>query len=89
EPAYESVPPFDEAEMLAFEKEAIGFYLTAHPLDPYLDKLKGYVRNVTKDAIEAEDRAPLRLAVEILKVRSIRTKKGQMMAFLTLGDETG
>ncbi|PFG14215.1 DNA polymerase III subunit alpha [Bacillus sp. es.036] len=89
EPAYESVPPFDEAEMLAFEKEAIGFYLTAHPLDPYLDKLKGYVRNVTKDAIEAEDRAPLRLAVEVLKVRSIRTKKGQMMAFLTLGDETG
>ncbi|MYL62788.1 DNA polymerase III subunit alpha [Bacillus hwajinpoensis] len=89
EPAYESVPPFDEAEMLAFEKEAIGFYLTAHPLDPYLDKLKGYVRNLTKDAIEAEDRAPLRLAVEVLKVRSIRTKKGQMMAFLTLGDETG
>lgn len=89
EPAYESVPPFDETEMLAFEKEAIGFFLTAHPLDPYLDKLKGYVRNVAKDVVNAKDRAPLRLAVEVLKVRSIRTKKGQMMAFLTLGDETG
>lgn len=89
EPAYESVPPFDEKEMLDFEKEAIGFYLTAHPLEPYLEKLSGYVRDVTKDAVTAEDRAPLRLAVEVLKVRSIRTKKGQMMAFLTLGDETG
>ncbi len=89
EPAYESVPPFDEKEMLAFEKEAIGFYLTAHPLDPYLENLKGYVRDVTRDAITASDRAPLRLAVEVLKVRSIRTKKGQMMAFLTFGDETG
>ncbi|MGB8000920.1 MAG: DNA polymerase III subunit alpha, partial [Anaerobacillus sp.] len=89
EPSYESVPPFEQKEMLAFEKEAIGFYLTAHPLDPYLDNLKGYIRNTTKEGAAASDREPLRLAVEVLKVRSIRTKKGKMMAFITLGDETG
>ncbi|MGA9290846.1 MAG: DNA polymerase III subunit alpha, partial [Anaerobacillus sp.] len=89
EPSYESVPPFEQKEMLAFEKEAIGFYLTAHPLDPYLENLKGYIRNTAKEGVAASDREPLRLAVEVLKVRSIRTKKGQMMAFITLGDETG
>ncbi|WP_347549316.1 DNA polymerase III subunit alpha [Pseudalkalibacillus hwajinpoensis] len=89
EPAYESVPPFDEKEMLAFEKEAIGFYLTAHPLDPYLENLKGYPRTLITDALNAHDRHPLRLAAEVLKTRSIRTKKGKMMAFITLGDETG
>ena len=89
EPSYESVPPFEQKEMLAFEKEAIGFYLTAHPLDPYLENLKGYIRNTAKEGVAASDREPLRLAVEVLKVRSVRTKKGQMMAFITLGDETG
>ena len=89
EPSYESVPPFEQKEMLAFEKEAIGFYLTAHPLDPYLENLKGYIRNTAKEGGAASDRKPLRLAVEVLKVRSVRTKKGQMMAFITLGDETG
>ncbi len=88
EPAYESVPPFEEKEMLAFEQEAIGFYLTAHPIDPYLENLKGYQRTLIVDAQKTSDREPLRIAAQVKKARSIRTKKGQMMAFVTFEDES-
>ncbi len=33
--ARESVPEWDASEKLKFEKEALGFYITAHPLDKY------------------------------------------------------
>lgn len=89
EPSYENVPPFEDKEMLAFEKEAIGFYLTANPIDRYLKNIEGYQRNVISDALLSADRKPLRIAAEVIKSRSIRTKKGQMMAFITFEDETG
>ncbi|MCA0986333.1 DNA polymerase III subunit alpha [Guptibacillus algicola] len=88
EPPYESVPPFEEKDLLAFEKEAIGFYLTANPIDPYLKNIQGYQRTVISEGLTFNDRQPLRIAAEVIKSRSIRTKKGQMMAFITLEDET-
>ncbi|WP_270179565.1 DNA polymerase III subunit alpha [Alkalihalobacillus sp. CinArs1] len=88
EPPYESVPPFEEKELLAFEKEAIGFYLSANPIDPYLKNIQGYQRTVISEGLMFSDRQPLRIAAEVIKSRSIRTKKGQMMAFITLEDET-
>ncbi|WP_377888191.1 DNA polymerase III subunit alpha [Alkalihalobacillus sp. R86527] len=88
EPPYESVPPFEEKDLLAFEKEAIGFYLTANPIEPYLKNIQGYQRTVISEGISFADRRPLRIAAEVIKTRSIRTKKGQMMAFITLEDET-
>ncbi|TLS39131.1 DNA polymerase III subunit alpha [Pseudalkalibacillus caeni] len=88
EPNYEYVPPFEESERLHFEKEAIGFYLSGHPLDPYDSVLKQYKRE-SLGMIGDKNNQTVRAAGAVLKARTIRTKKGDLMAFLTLSDETG
>ena len=40
EPALPRVPPWPDKEMLKAEREALGFYITAHPLDKYESDLQ-------------------------------------------------
>ncbi|MCC3356445.1 DNA polymerase III subunit alpha [Bacillus sp. REN16] len=87
-PKYVEVEPFKEMEKLRFEKEALGFYLSSHPITAYSTFLK-------KNGAVAISDAPLYLHQNVViggfitKERTIRTKKGEVMAFLTIGDETG
>ncbi|MBM7644801.1 DNA polymerase-3 subunit alpha [Scopulibacillus daqui] len=82
------VPPFSLKEKLQFEKEALGVYLTAHPLDDY-QKFLSPQTNSVKDAHRQAPHDLLRLAVMIEDAKQIKTKKGQFMAFLSLSDQTG
>ena len=52
EPAAESaslpdIPELEQRELLAAEKEVLGFYLTSHPLEQYAEKLKKYSQHST------------------------------------------
>jgi len=82
--------PFSEAELLSFEKELLGFYVTAHPLDVY----RGSVENgkfSTVASLEAlDDRANVRVAGLLAAVEKKFTKSsGKPCAFLSLEDFTG
>lgn len=85
-----ALPPMEELaldQLLAYEKEMIGFYVTGHPLDKYRDKMKSLVP--ISQLADCPDGKVLKLAGLISSAKRINTKSGDMMCFLTLEDFTG
>ena len=82
------LPEMPLKEILNFEKESTGLYLSGHPLDAY----KGFAEVVgaknTKQVLEHEirDGEKVSLVVLINDVKNKSTKKGDLMAFLTVED---
>src|SRR5699024_9016708 len=74
---------------LTDEKELLGIYVSSHPLVSYRKKLrnKGYV-TIAK-AVQMAGTRHVKGDVIVQSVKTIRTKRGESMAFLTVGDETG
>ena len=87
--ALPAVPPWSESDLLAFEKEALGFYITGHPLSRYSEDIKrlSTVDTVTLQA--AGDNMTVRLAGLPTEVKEKVTKKGDRMAFVRLEDLKG
>ena len=81
---------WDPNERLTAEQEAVGFYLSAHPLDSYQDALKGL--SVTPAAEVAQQVARgitrFRLAGMVLNVRE-RGPGSRRYAFIQLSDPSG
>ena len=81
---------WDQNERLAAEHEAVGFYLSAHPLDPYADALEGL--SVTPAAQVAKQLSSgvtrFRLAGVVLSVRE-RGPGSRRYAFIQLSDPSG
>ncbi|MBL8630970.1 MAG: DNA polymerase III subunit alpha [Rhodospirillaceae bacterium] len=87
-----NVPDWRPMEKLANEFEAIGFYLSAHPLDAYsgtLDALK--VKKATDlPRLTSQDCAtPIRMAGTVVAKRERVGKRGNKYAFVMLSDDTG
>ena len=76
-------------DKLTFEKEALGFYLTGHPLKEYGEELKRYGVVSTRHLTECADLAEVTVGGFVTARKEIQTKKGDRMAFLTLEDEEG
>jgi len=97
EPAWDKTLPGDQPEVqewsvserLAFEKEALGFYLTGHPLREYVDELSRCGVVNLQDVLELPDGSDVTVGGFIAVRKEIQTKKGDRMAFLTVEDETG
>ena len=86
------VQVWDPLERLRQEFDAVGFYLSAHPLDSLaarLDKL-GVVtsRNVAAHLAKAPSKR-LRMAGVVVKKQEKTSQKGNRFAFLQLSDSTG
>lgn len=81
------VQEWNESKLLAMEKEALGFYITGHPLNKYrarLDKL-GVVP--TTEIPDLQDKQEINLGGLISGCKKIQTKKtGDLMAYITLED---
>ncbi|MCM3162848.1 DNA polymerase III subunit alpha [Metabacillus litoralis] len=87
-PKYIEVEPFKIEEKLRFEKESLGLYFSIHPVEMYRSNLHA-VRAVTIDDLSSNVDRKVSIGALVANVRTIRTKKGEVMAFLLLGDETG
>jgi DNA polymerase-3 subunit alpha len=46
------IPEFPDSERLAFEKEVLGFYLSAHPLETYRDSLTAFCTHTTAKGLK-------------------------------------
>jgi DNA polymerase-3 subunit alpha len=77
-----------EKERLAFEKEALGFYVSGHPLDQYQKELRRYARPVAS-ASRARPEERMTLAGIVAALRERPTKTGKRMAWVTLEDLSG
>ncbi len=82
------IPEASKEEILAWEKEATGFYITGHPLEKY----KGIIDNLVSIRLMKEggvrDKQVVRIAGLFTEVKRITTKKGETMCFATLEDFT-
>ena len=77
------------AELLAAEKAALGFYITGHPLEKYLDLLEGVKASKSSDLpnMSSGIRIVCGGIINDLQIRT--TKKGDKFALLRLEDESG
>ncbi|NBZ95123.1 MAG: DNA polymerase III subunit alpha [Proteobacteria bacterium] len=84
------VPPWTRAEVLAHEKELLGFYVTGHPLDDYRGSLEAGSYGTTAEAQAVTEKESLRLAGLLISVEKKYTKKdGRPFGVMTLEDDSG
>lgn len=83
------IPEAPKRELLNWEKEATGFYITGHPLDDYGRKLANLpsIRSLKEGNIR--DKQVIRIGGMLIASRRITTKKGDTMCFATIEDFTG
>jgi len=74
--------------VVAWERDLLGLYLSAHPLDDYAAWLEDNCRPVSLITPEADGRTG-KVGGIITTVRKILTKNGATMAFVGLEDRTG
>jgi len=81
--------PWDEALTLSYEKDALGFYITGHPLAQYKN-LRSLISHTVIELDESRDAgSEVRLAGIITGVKALKTKKDESMAAFSLEDMSG
>ena len=83
------VPNADPREMLVWEKELLGLYISGHPLDKYRDIINKRDMDIKKAQETLKDKQEVTLACIIEEIKPISTKKGDMMAFIRVADFSG
>ncbi|MCA9315465.1 MAG: DNA polymerase III subunit alpha [Planctomycetes bacterium] len=87
------VEPWTERDLLAREREAIGYYATNHPLAAHERRLRVLAGVSTADLRDVGERTPVRLGGMIRGLRLALVKRGRnegrRMAFFDLEDFTG
>jgi DNA polymerase-3 subunit alpha len=94
---YPDLPEFNREELLNYEKEVLGIYLSGHPLDEYISKME---ENTTAHAADFMlDEQTGKVSVRdgstvvvggMISAKSLKfTRNNKQMAFLTLEDLTG
>ena len=89
EPEMPDVSEWGERQMLAYEKESLGFYITGHPLAQYEQMLGQYASCDMATIAEAGDGAEVRFGGVVNKLREITTRRGDRMCFATIEDLKG
>lgn len=73
---------------LQFEKDVLGFYLSDHPIV----KIRSHFPEVTatvQTLAQLKDNAFVKMIGQVREMRQLRTKRGELMAFVQMEDEFG
>jgi len=91
QPVHPPIPPeeFEQPELLAAEKEAIGLFVSAHPLKPLRDALRARVDCPISALEDRRDKDWVTVGGIITEAKRIRTRNGDHMMFATLDDLAG
>ena len=88
-PALPEIEEWDEKQLLAFEKESLGFYLTGHPLRRYEHILDKFTNADAISIKELNDGGVVRIGGIVQSTKTIKTKRGELMGFVTIEDMHG
>ena len=88
-PPLPDMPEWDQAQRLKYERDLTGFYITAHPLTRYETTIKALSTTTTSGLAEMSDGKEVKLCGIVTTVKTMLTKKGDRMAYLTLEDLQG
>src|SRR5207248_1347952 len=85
-----TLPEWPQHELLAYEKELLGFYVTGHPLTPYAPLLEKYCLHKTSALAQLPHRSMTRIGGLIAAVQNgVSKKTNQPYAMVTLEDLEG
>ena len=79
----------EQKDQLDWEKELLGLYISDHPLNAYLRQVEDKISHNSNALAETEENSKVTVGGVVNRLRPIRTKKDQMMAFVTLSDAFG
>jgi DNA polymerase-3 subunit alpha len=86
----QKLPEWPQHELLAAEKELLGFYVTGHPLTPYVPLIQKYCLHNTAALAQLPGRALTRIGGLIAAVQQgISKKSGKPYSMVTLEDLEG
>jgi DNA polymerase III subunit alpha len=88
-PPLPNIPEWDQSERLKHERELTGFYISSHPLARYEATIHALATASTISLSELPDGREVKLCGIITTVKSMLTKKGDRMAYLSLEDLHG
>jgi DNA polymerase-3 subunit alpha len=92
-PALPDVEEFQPAELLKFEKELLGFYITSHPLTEHQAAIERYTTCSTKEAMNVSEGTEVTIGCMLSAVRAKIAKSGrsagQRWAILVMEDLDG
>lgn len=88
-PFVKNIDEWKQAKFLNAEKESLGFYLSGHPIEPYLFELSQLTRNRLANIKLTGNKQNMRIAGLVTELRINRDKRGRQIAFVTLDDSTG
>ena len=81
---------WDESLLLSYEKDALGFYITGHPLAQFGNRLKKLASHSINQLDEERDfNSEIRVAGIISSLKPLKTKKDERMATFILEDLSG
>jgi DNA polymerase-3 subunit alpha len=86
---YAPVSEWSAQEALAFEKEALGFYITGHPLDKFDRVLKKIASGTIAALKEKAQSGEVKIGGVVSALRLRNTKKGDRYGSFNLEDKTG
>jgi DNA polymerase-3 subunit alpha len=89
EPTLPPVMPWPDKERLKAEHEALGFYITAHPLDKYEADLKRFTTALCDQLSDKPDQGKVTVGGVIQRLQLKNSRKGDRYAAFTLEDKTG
>ena len=89
EPPLPKVDEWARSVLLQKEKEALGFYVSGHPLEKYRLELAAFASVNTEEISEQPDGADVSLGGIVQALKINYDKQGRQMAFITLEDFFG
>ena len=85
-----AVREWPEPQLLAFEKEMLGFYVSGHPLARYAKQLRLFASASTSNLMQHKDEDEIKIVGLIVKIKQTTTRvKQEKMAILKLEDLEG
>ncbi len=88
-PQLKDLPEWDERTLLREEREALGFYLTSHPMARYGDLILKLDTRTTRNLETVTEGEVVRIFGVVGPVREVKTRKGDKMAQFSLMDLEG
>jgi DNA polymerase III subunit alpha len=89
EPPLPGVPDWSDTQKLASEKEMLGFYVTGHPLDAWMDKVREIATHNSENLDSLERGADVTLCGVMIGLQRRRNKEGKLWASFQLEDHFG
>ncbi|MDD5665349.1 MAG: DNA polymerase III subunit alpha [Candidatus Omnitrophota bacterium] len=84
------IKEWPEPQLLSFEKDMLGFYVSGHPLARYAKALKRFVSSSISDLKQYKDEEEIKIVGLISKIKNTVTRaKQEKMAILKLEDLEG